>query len=382
MTIINSGMRLLLLQLVLSSLELVAHALPEYGKMRGRGRLSVGVVQHTHSVASAPSLERGRRQLMDWNTRGTMIEFHHHVVFWADNASTCPSMLAALNFSTNVACTGSNAIAVMYPGLDRITYLRGHGLYTNELRHNVYNRQWAWNNCDADYLWWFRAVDVASTYDYYWFLEWDLAWRGDLGSMLAYFHGVPYLDRNGTLMEGSSRNEDLLCDTTSTGHHGVVTRRSPHKWKRNMSHFEYGNLRQCSQQLVRMSHRLIKRVVSWSMNPSDFIFCEMRAGTMCNMSTFGTASGRENCTLGGFNDGPQKRFFDHSTFNWLVLMQHQLSPEDLADRTAPDKFFHRYKWGSWGCKGQACANASQYHANSTNKAAQTGGENEHPPGDQ
>ena len=144
--------------------------------------LSVAVVQHTHTMAAAPAIENAHRQLLDWNRQHRLqqVRFCHIVVIWADNASWCHDMQAVLSFTENVTCTGSAAIGEALPALENIFRIRGQGLpHTGSFRPHIHNHEWSWNNCDASYLWWAtNSIDATNAQDYYWFLEWDLAWSG------------------------------------------------------------------------------------------------------------------------------------------------------------------------------------------------------------
>lgn len=328
-----------------------------------RTHVRLGVVQHTHTMAAAPSLERAARQLSEWNQHRSQhepISFMHHVVLWADEPSWCPLWGAKVAlFTENVSCATSKAVARALPALGSTYRYRGTGSHTNDLKRSTYNQEWSWNACDAPFLWWFRDV-AHSACDYYWVFEWDLAWRGNLPAMLAAFHGRSFVDGDGTRVAGSNRDEDLLCDFFSVGNgaHGAVTKRNAHLRKRNASHFPFPVLRQCSQQIVRMSRRLAERVTLWSQRSQAYIFCEMRAASMCAMeesleSSVGNTFGERACLSGDIRDGPQERFFDVETFNWVANVHEVITRGALENASAGSQFYHRYKWGGTTWKGRS-----------------------------
>ena len=326
--------------------------------------LRVGVVQHTHTLVAVPGLERARHQLSRWDVAHTGLSFLHYVVLWANEAETCQRMLAELAFAENVTCVDSPTIARSLPSLAE-SYRYRHWWYrtTNNLTKGMYNRDWAWNNCDASYLWWLLTLgrEGRAQHDYYWFLEWDLAWRGDLGMLLSRFHGTWYkLTGNGWSRDAFAvapklaTANDLLCDTMTTvgGRAGAVaTSKYGHWKKRNFTEFSL-SIRACSQQLVRMSSRLAELIVHWSLRSEAYIFCEMRAGTMCAM---GGPPGHKlplqwngtKCTVGDVRQGRQKGTmnpFSDRTFNFFANVDKLIPIDQLDNHSLPSRFFHRFKW--------------------------------------
>ena len=307
---------------------------------------SVAVVQHSHTAAARPILLRGRQQLERWRASDTdaSLELSHFIVFWADEPSGCPALQASLPFDENVSCVSSRGAGSEFPGLDSVASMRNAGKHTNTLQKGQYNMQWAYNNCDAPMLSW--AWHTRSTYDFVWFLEWDTAWSGDLAHMLAGYHGLSYT-LNGSLLP----EHDLLCDRKGAGHSGVVTAGSPHHMKRNKTHFSFGALRSCLPGVTRLSARLLQRVVRWTrQEPGSYIYCEMRAATMCNTPQppgEGVDDNWSNCSWSDlrWSDG-HSELFSTSSYSYTARVDQQMPPNILFNDSRPPQFYHRYKWTS------------------------------------
>ena len=150
----------------------------------------VAIVQHTHTLASAAFLQRARGSVLEW--RHEAVSMHHHVVLWGDNAAHCHNLTAAVPFADNVSCVPSRGIPSVLPALEwRGAAIRDRTPLRTKGNAMGAHQQWAWKTCDGSWLWWFVAGRV-ERYDFYWMLEWDVVWTGDLASLLAAFHGVAY----------------------------------------------------------------------------------------------------------------------------------------------------------------------------------------------
>jgi hypothetical protein len=305
-------------------------------------QMRVAVVQHTHTPSAAAGIALARRQLRRWHHPA--VGFDHHVVLWVDNATSCGRLQEAINLTENTSCVASPTIATAFPAMavtKQVFYENGGGPHSRmHVKRSMQVRQWAWNNCDAPYVFWF-AFTRTEAYDYYWMLEWDMAWSGNLARLLASFHGVQYVDRRrGTALDdggdsprpacktfpstrrgdhecahynaecpeqtnrsvGSSqpkrgrkpppcpnasawfdwspRHEDLLCD----GGAKLVNTMYPHHNKRNRTTYpKLSRLRVCVPQLVRYSHRLLAKIAQRAGQYEHAFFCEMRAATICNL---------------------------------------------------------------------------------------------------
>ena len=155
----------------------------------------VAVVQHTHTLRPAPYLLRARQEIS--SLRSARVALSHHVVLWGDTGAHCTSLEKELHAQTklreNVWCVTSRQIRASMPAMQGTrTFAVPHARRRERGGASPSNDWvWAWNNCDAAYLQWF-SLPGASSYDFYWFLEWDVVWSGDLGRLVASFHGHPY----------------------------------------------------------------------------------------------------------------------------------------------------------------------------------------------
>ena len=234
------------------------------------------IVQFTHTARAARSIVLARQQVRRWQqshanlavSRG--VQFHHHVIGWADYESGCTNLTAALAlpFTENVSCTSSPQLVREFAAF--VPVLGMDGPHTHSTRSGSYgahkNRNLAWNNCDGPSLYWF-SVHRRERYDYYWLVEWgesrrrqhatlltillqpcqtryahkqharsvsrcsDVFWSDSLPRMLAGYHGVPFdptdlasppsacemfpdenceLKRKDTDIEWPARDDDLI----------------------------------------------------------------------------------------------------------------------------------------------------------------------------
>jgi hypothetical protein len=338
----------------------------------GVERGPVAVVMHTHTMSSREALVLAREQLSAHPSR----LFQHHVVLRALSSARCGAMRAMLPFAENVSCVDDATVAALLPAIgqsglimnsnkapcerrrpfrstmchederSRAGWARGNGL-------GVGSRQWAWSNCDSTYLAWFAKLGLRSP-RWFWFCEWDVTWSGNLGTILASYHG--YRDDNGlsVLDSSSARSEDLLCDVpkparpvTSSGYkHNKNGRGFAHFQERNRTEFAFDDVWTCVIQFVRMSSRLLRWVVSESRRPERGIFCEMRAATMCSIAA---ERMHPPCVVGEVARGEQEQFFEtrrrlhdakrHPTFNWRSIVNRSVIRGFRGERV-----YHRYKW--------------------------------------
>ena len=304
----------------------------------------VAVVQHSHTAAARPILLRARQQLDRWrgSPASRVLDLSHFVVFWADEPSGCPALKSSLPFDENVSCVSSRAMGSHFPGFDSIWAMAGQGRHTETLRKGRYNKQFAYNNCDGPMLSWARSAGTA--YDFAWFLEWDLAWSGDLAQMVASYHGSSY-----TVSGLVQPPPDLLCDRLGAGHMGIVVPHSPHHMKRNRTHFPFPTLRTCLPGAIRVSARLLLRVMRWTMLESgSYIYCEMRAATMCNTPQppgKGIDEYWENCSWADLRKSDGHRgLFSTSTYSYTANVPQNIPPKVLFNDSNAPQFYHRYKW--------------------------------------
>ena len=329
----------------------------------------VAVLQHTHTLRPMHIFRRAREQIERWSAdnigqSATAVALEHFVVLWVDYADDCHPLLgrlkAELESQHNLECVSSAAISESLQALSflAVSGMRGVGPNTQGLRddaHLLLNQstrrkvssaaigEWAWNTCDGAYLWWFwnREQLGLPPFDWYWFLEWDTAWTGSLPRMLLTFHGVPpnRADEHGQrqALATHPNRHDLL------GHAVMNTTRSyPHKLKLNRTVFStpvFGTA-WCSQQLMRMSHRLLQLVLRFSSHSENFMFCELRSPTVCALDP--------KCSMQpvqvpapAFFGGGSRRDWNRGTFSNTGLQRMPRS--HLANDSLPDQFYHRFK---------------------------------------
>ena len=334
----------------------------------------VAVVTHTHTMSSKAALVLAREQLSAHPSR----LFQHYVVLRAQSPGRCAAMRSVLPFSENVSCVDDATIAALLPGIgqsglimnpnkppckrklpstgiachederSRAGWAQGAGL-------GVSSRQWAWSNCDSTYLGWAAefGLGTAKSARWFWFIEWDVAWSGNLATILASYHG--YTDLVGGLpIKRHARSEDLLCDlprparpVTGGGYKHVKNGRGfAHFAERNRTEFAFDVVWTCVIQFVRMSSRLLRQVIAETRRPERGLFCEMRAATMCNVAAEWM---HPPCIVGEVALGRQGRFFAarprlhdakrHPTFNWRSIVNSSVIHAFKGDRV-----YHRYKW--------------------------------------
>ena len=323
----------------------------------GAHRGPVVVITHTHTMRLRAALILAREQLSAHHL------FHHHVALRADSQARCATMRAMLPFSENVSCIGAATIAALLPAIGQSGRLfsrqkptfhsrvdkvaaedqRSRASWARGADLGVGSYQWSWSNCDATYLGWAALSGLARTprARWFWFLEWDVTWSGNIATILAAYHGHSG-GAGGRPSKGRARSEDLLCDLplparpqTTAGYKHMKNRRGlPHLIERNRSEYALDVVWNCVIQLTRLSARLLRHVIAQSRRPELGMFCEMRAATMCSVMA---DSVHPPCVIGNVALGRQERFFEtrrrlhdakrHPTFNWhSVLPRDRLIP--------------------------------------------------------
>ena len=129
--------------------------------------------------------------------------------------------------------------------------------YRNPRTHRI-EQKWHWLNCDGGFLTWAhrnRHTHVAR-HQYFWFLEWDVAWSGRL---------LPYLRAN------AHRTDDLLCPKYERMRSSGFW---VHSGKRNRTRFLDSCIAHCQSSVVRVSRRLLLHTLEEMGQHQSF--CEMR----------------------------------------------------------------------------------------------------------
>ena len=315
--------------------------------------LQIAVLQHTHTLLSLPGIRVARQQLSQWFH--PRIKFEHHVALWSSDGR-CEQLLEGVRQHVdNVrSCVNTTALAYSYAGLaDSInTFWRtGHRANFNSFT----DKGFAYNNCDAAVIWWYDQVLTQSQkeqYGYFWLMEWDVVWTGDLAMLLASFHGVPpspsVCSKNGCAPvredEWKPLSQDILCTDGPIEPRNTRIRGYAHIHTRNMTTFrQHECLRYCVPALQRVTGRVLAAVAKRTRQSAWSIYCEMRAPTVC-------LSDIRGCTFANMRElASQGRFFNHNSsgnrlFTWdLVISNDTFSAVEREQRVG---FFHRYKWAS------------------------------------
>ena len=338
--------------------------------------LSVALVQHTHTQTGTYLLRRAREQVVAWRAQVDFI-FDHHVAVWQNYGHCEPlveSITRMLGSRENVTCVTSDDISNSLPALSyaAVSRMHGAGPHTTWLNKSAATYQWAWNSCDANWLYWFwkreRHQPRQHHYDYVWFLEWDVAWTGNIARIIASFH---------RLEPGRAMDADFLG-------HGPrsVTKLWPHQSKLNKTRFKYRHSAWTAQPLLRLSRHLLLNVMKVLAEPEDYMFCELRSATVCMILAVEAGQEHANqpkrnhsvnlgCSMSNFSAlvPPNTTFFGPQDAknpnamgfsNSYAVGPGKLKFEDLANESLADRLWHRFKWDSSGInssdpRATACA---------------------------
>ena len=186
---------------------------------------------------------------------------------------------------------------------------------------NVGKPAWCWHNCDGPYLLWYARVGSSLQHiHFFWFLEWDVVWTGDIVAMLAAWSTInekadtanpalhvpnPSLlsERNKTAPDLDAINigsrtydHDLLCANP-----GWARKKWPHRHKRNKTLVQSSFAYHCETSAFRLSPQLLSQILSFSRQPRAALFCEMRAATICAMHPW--------CTMRSLFDHERQHMF-------------------------------------------------------------------------
>ena len=284
----------------------------------------------------------------------------HHVVLWADRAEQCDSsdnstlsvLIHGIGSSENVTCALSDTIsaslgAFSYSGVAK---LRGTGSHTSRIDPNKRSFEWAWNSCDAPYLYWFwhgERTAALPSYDWYWVMEWDCAWTGNLPLMLASFHGIS------AGAPTAAVNVDMLGHVLQ-----MATRMYPHQNKVNWSFYKHQDKWWSSNQLMRFSRKLLLEVLRTLEEPTAFCFCELRLPSTCarleRESHKKNSTQQLGCSMASLQAalpvtsagmfGSSKRDNIDGFSNLMEVGFETLPFEHLANEQIPGRFYHKFKF--------------------------------------
>ena len=237
----------------------------------------------------------------------------------------------------------SQAMAGVAPAVDEacdhrlVTFHSGvypkHKLLIQELQSRApgrYKNRWMWFFSDIPFLLASRPLKTWLTgASVIWYIEWDVAWSGNLGTIITALS--PAANRFGLGMQSSHcRDCDdpahsrwqgcILGNWSSFGHHGNPARR-----------------RMCSGQiqLLWYSPRLLDELHQRLLDrPGDVLYCEATAATACYNSTWG-------CRVDNFGKWAGGWFGKFGSNPWS-LNNELVPPGNLVSR-----LFHPVKAPVW-----------------------------------
>ena len=299
--------------------------------------MAVAVVQWTHTLRMKNALLLARAQL-----RGT--GFDHHIVLQScgDSPPSCDSLRAGLlPLGENVTCFDARDMHRLVPATHRLSRVAvgPHGWGARAV--GAY--RWCWYSCDAAYLSWFLSTKP-ERYTYFWFLEWDVTWTGNLAVILkAWSTAAPALtgmrlptraqEGAGNASKGyQGSTPDLLCPNPSK-----AKRSWPHLHSRNISLLHYNDTFKCVTEVQRMSMRLLKRLAAFALQPEAPMFCEMRAPSVCHIESAW-------CTMGTLFDNAHQRYLFADQTRWVNTYTQRISRAAMEAWIDRDVLWHGYKW--------------------------------------
>ena len=302
----------------LAALSAAAAVIP--GDVGGNAR-SIAIVQWTHTLTMKPMLLAARRQIQ----RHPLAE-HHVVLTGCGSNSTsgaCADLLArAAPLVENVTCNTPEEVAAEMPAFSSLADVFLHrGKFTKAHELTLGAWRWCWNSCDSPYLLWYaRTGSKLSHVRFFWFLEWDVVWTGDIVNILTTWNELrpTYYDKEADTLSplanithcyglrdskatrgnafqkcvdqangpdqfskyDSPSDHDLLCPNPSW-----ANRNWAHVLKRDTHLVPANTTYRCVTEVFRMTHRLLRSVVAFSRHTRAAMFCEMRAASVCGMQS-------------------------------------------------------------------------------------------------
>ena len=262
---------------------------------------ALAIVQWTHTLIMKPMLVAARQQIR----RAPWAEHHVILSSCGDSVASCDNQLAAAApLVENVTCVNASAIAHALPALDdlRSTF---HGRKSNAPETiEIGLRRWCWNSCDGPYLFWYKSTGRSLTHvRFFWFLEWDVVWTGNIASILRTWNALrPDRDADvitpanrlaaHTVGSATARNAstsridtvqaavpyDLLCADPA-----FASVKWPHRQKRDEELVPLNSTYHCVTEVYRITHRLLRHVIDFSSQRRGAMFCELRSASICAM---------------------------------------------------------------------------------------------------
>ena len=338
---------------------------------------TLAIVQWTHTLRMKPMLLAARRQILQHRPLA-----EHHVVLASCglDSNPCADLLdAARPLTENVTCVTSSGIAAELGSFDAV-----NSVFHENKNHHDYRTgtaRWCWESCDGPYIHWYATTGHALKHvRFFWFLEWDVVWTGNIVTILDAFRGNmktstdPSVDQaNPTMKSHLSASQlaarlakpdppDLLCPNPSK-----VTSRWTHRTKRDREGIHLNITFKCVTEVYRVSRRLLDTMAFFSRIRRHAMFCEMRAPTVCgmqpwcrmrslfdeehthlfNVSTHGYDGHRGNNSR--IAPALEKAGINVSVYNargfWVMSYLHDGGiPDEAFTNLNEPKLYHAYKW--------------------------------------
>ena len=229
----------------------------------------------------------------------------HHVILspCGQNETSCDDLMeAASPLRENVTCSTPTGIARDLPAFANLRATFHGRKFSAPETVNVGAMRWCWNSCDGPYLHWYKLHgQTLSHVRFFWFLEWDVVWTGNIASVLRTWNSLqPDQDsdvitahnrmassRLGNASAnasadaaGQSAHEgpDLLCADPA-----FASTRWIHREKRDEQLVPLNSTYHCVTEIYRLTHRLLRIIIDFSSQERGAMFCEMRAASICAM---------------------------------------------------------------------------------------------------
>jgi hypothetical protein len=317
----------------------------------------IAVVQWTHSLAMMPMILTARRQIRK------SANAEHHLVLTSCGSgkeqpglsTRCAELLEqAKPLVENVTCHSSFELASMVPAFSSVkTVFKGNarGAPADFAKHSkdkgkhpldIGEGSWCWNGCDGPYLLWYHTIGRGLRHvQFFWFLEWDVIFTGNIVSILSSWSDInePFdvhadvvnptglelrQSRSNVSIESApalpSHDHDLLCPNPGWAN----LKWSAHRAKRDDSVVPSNRVYRCTTNIYRMTPRLLDAVLEFSENKRAAMFCEMRSPSICAMNSW--------CTMRTFFDTWHTHYFHTGHANIRNTTQHATAGADNSER--------------------------------------------------
>jgi hypothetical protein len=263
--------------------------------------------------------------------------------WWSEVGQPLKLGAAALDDWRNVVCAGRFVDFARDVALHHSQLLRELRVPDVPRWYGPTKRRWQWFYADVAFiLTAHHRAELFAGAARVWYLEWDVAWTGSLGTILHGLQAVPRMARGRSREFGYGLHALECFDCNSTlrrDWQGCL----PGAWGAfgNVSHYLARGMRRprlCSGliQLVWYSPRLL-RLLYDALQAGERHYCEAFAATLCSHSSW--------CRVDVISRDPARRkLFGH--FSWKAF--HARRPEELVPpHNGRPMLFHPVKNPAW-----------------------------------